>query len=106
MGTRGPKPGFKQARLAAMAAVPSAEPSPATLVALTVPPVVQAAPVEQAPVLSANDRENPDKLTGDALRQHAHRRGIARSASAAMSDDKLRMELRYITYRQYESEAA
>lgn len=51
--------------------------------------------------LSAADRENPDKLAGDALRALAHRRGIARSESATMTDDKLRMQMRYITQRQY-----
>lgn len=53
------------------------------------------------PELSAADRENPDKLAGDALRALAHRRGIARSEAATMTDDKLRMQLRYITQRQY-----
>ena len=57
------------------------------------------------PELSAADRENPDKLAGDALRALAHRRGIARSEAATMSDDKLRMQLRYITNRQYADEA-
>lgn len=52
-------------------------------------------------ILSASDRENPDKLTGEDLRALAHRRGVSRSESASMSDDKLRMQLRYITHRQY-----
>lgn len=52
-------------------------------------------------ILSASDRENPDKLTGEDLRALAHRRGVSRSESASMSDDKLRMQLRYITQRQY-----
>lgn len=51
--------------------------------------------------LSAADRENPAKLTGQALRDLAHRRGIARSEAEGMSDEKLRMQLRYITQRQY-----
>lgn len=54
--------------------------------------------------LSAADRENPDKLTGEALRALAHRRGVARSEADVMSDDKLRMQLRYITNRQYTEE--
>ena len=54
--------------------------------------------------LSAADRENPDKLTGEDLRALAHRRGVARSESETMSDDKLRMQLRYITNRQYAEE--
>lgn len=52
-------------------------------------------------ILSASDRENPDKLTGEDLRALAHRRGVSRSESASMSDDKLRMQLRYIIHRQY-----
>ena len=64
------------------------------------------APAEPAPTLTAAERENPDKLTGQALRDLAHRRGIARSESARMDDAKLRMQLRYITNRQYASEDA
>lgn len=56
----------------------------------------------QETVLSAADRENPDKLSGDALRALAHRRGLARSALPTMSDDKIREQLRYMTYNQYE----
>ena len=56
---------------------------------------------QPSPMLSAADRENPDKLTGEDLRALAHRRGVSRSESASMSDDKLRMQLRYITHRQY-----
>lgn len=51
--------------------------------------------------MPAADLENPEKLTGDALRALAHRRGVSRSESATMSDEKLRMQLRYITNRQY-----
>lgn len=51
--------------------------------------------------LSAADRENPDKLSGEALRKLAHQRGIARSEAERMDDDKLRMQLRYIIHRQY-----
>jgi hypothetical protein len=60
--------------------------------------------VVEAQPLSAADRENPDKLTGEDLRALAHRRGVARSEAEAMSDDKLRMQLRYITNRQYTEE--
>ncbi len=63
-----------------------------------------AAPAIAEP-LSAADRENPEKLTGEALRALAHRRGIARSEAETMSDEKLRMQLRYITHRQYAEEA-
>ncbi len=84
---RGPKPGWKASRL--LAAYPSdQDPSPAEVV--------------QAP-LSAADRENPGKLSGPALRDLAHRRGIARSELAKMGDEKIRAQLRYVTYRQYEA---
>ena len=78
MGKRGPKPGFKKAAAAAKAAA-------------TVVP------------LSSADRENPEKLSGDALRAHAHRRGMARSELTRLSDEKIREQLRYLTYRQYEA---
>ena len=64
----------------------------------------QAAQPAAKPVLSASDRENPDKLAGEDLRALAHRRGVSRSEAATMSDDKLRMQLRYITNRQYADE--
>jgi hypothetical protein len=54
--------------------------------------------------LSAADRENPDKLTGEALRTLAHRRGVARSEAERMTDEQIRMQLRYITNRQYTEE--
>lgn len=61
---------------------------------------------EAAPLLevkpSATDRENPDKLTGQDLRDLAHRRGLAKSSLASMPDDKIRRELKFITYRQYD----
>ena len=63
-------------------------------------------PAAAAVFLSASDRENPEKLTGDDLRALAHRRGVSRSEAATMSDDKLRMQLRYITNRQYADESA
>lgn len=56
--------------------------------------------------MSAADRENPEKLTGDLLRAFAHRRGLSRSALEDMSDEKIRTELRYITHRQYEEREA
>ncbi len=59
-------------------------------------------PQDEAPVVSATDRENPDKLTGSDLRALAYRRGLARSSLASMPDDKIRRELKLITYRQYD----
>lgn len=66
--------------------------------------VDEAEPLASSEPLSAADRENPGKLAGEALRELAHRRGVARSESAAMSDEKLRMQLHYITNRQYAEE--
>ncbi len=56
---------------------------------------------EQPTVLSASDRENPNKLSGEALRALAHRRGISRSEMERMDDDKLRLQLHYVINRQY-----
>ncbi len=127
MGARGPKPGYKKTRAAqeagaaakaapvaptpgkkrgAAAALPDAgDAATAATQAATLPPIDgDPPPAPAAPVvapLSAADRENPDKLTGEALRTLAHRRGLARSAVQTMDDDKIRRELRYLTYRQY-----
>lgn len=56
--------------------------------------------------LSAADRENPEKLSGSALRDLAHKRGLARSEVERMDDDKIRIQLRYLTHRQYDDEVA
>lgn len=68
-----------------------------------------AAPVEPAPTpaydysaLNAAQRENPELLQGEDLRRFAFQRGISRSEAGRMSDQKLRMQLRYLTYRQYD----
>lgn len=66
--------------------------------------VIAEQPVVQA--LSAADRENPEKLSGSDLRELAHRRGLARSEVERMDDDKIRMQLRYLTHRQYDDEVA
>jgi hypothetical protein len=94
MAKPGPKPGAKKAlqleqahTAPAGAAGPSPIPSP-------------------GPVLSAQDRENPNKLTGEALRALANRRGLSRSELERMSDDKIREQLRYVTQRQYEADDA
>lgn len=121
MGKRGPKPGFKKAREAAAAAsapsVPAAKkpraaakkvaaPAPAPAAKQPPPPIDAPLPKPaEAPVLSAADRENPNKLSGQALRELAHQRGMARSVLADMPDEKIRMELRYITNNQYADDA-
>lgn len=66
--------------------------------------VVAEQPEMQA--LSAADRENPEKLSGSALRDMAHKRGLARSEVERMDDDKIRIQLRYLTHRQYDDEVA
>jgi hypothetical protein len=66
---------------------------PAT--AQSAPDVPIATPAVEAERIPAHHRENPEKLTGDALRELAYRRGIARSEAATMSDEKLRLSLRY-----------
>lgn len=79
----------------------------ARALAATPPARADLPPMAEAPArLSASDRENPDKLAGENLRALAHRRGIARSESERMDDAKLRMQLRYITNRQYADEEA
>ena len=83
---------------------PEARPVQAKMVAPAAAVVVPA--VAQQPVLSAADRENPDKLSGEPLRQLAHRRGIARSELERMDDAKIRVQLRYLTHRQYADEDA
>lgn len=81
MGKRGPQPGFKKARAEADASAALSS-------------------------MSAADRENPDKLTGEALRKLAHSRGLARSTLETMPDEKIREQLRYITHRQYDDAVA
>lgn len=88
MGARGPKKGWKQQQDTAAPVAVAENQQPAAPVAV---------------LLSAADRENPDKLSGEMLRALAHRRGLARSAVERMTDEKIRSELRYLTYRQYEA---
>lgn len=92
MGSRGPKPGFKQARAAQAASAPApkaAATQPAAASPISDAPVV---PVvngskgkkPEPQVLSASDRENPTKLSGQALRELAYRRGMAKSTLPAI----------------------
>jgi hypothetical protein len=94
MSKPGPKPGWKQRRAlmesqADGASAPLLEP-------------VQAS-VQEAPT-SAHARENPAMLQGDALKALAYRKGLAKSDLAHMTDEKIREQLKYATYRQYEDE--
>lgn len=97
MGARGPKPGFRKAAPANAAGAPSKPTQAPTKKAEAEQPVVVA--------LSAADRENPAKLSGDALKKLAHRRGMPMSSMQSMSDEKIRTELSYIIRRQYEEAA-
>lgn len=99
----GPKPGWKKAAAAQPAAAVTPPQPAAPVVAPIDPPPAPVVQLVPPVVLSAADRENPDKLTGEALRTLAHRRGLARSAIDGMADDKIRTELRYLTHRQYEA---
>lgn len=70
-------------------------------------PPVKGAPRKRVIVeLSAADRENPEKLTGPALHELAHRMGMSRSEIERLASDeaKIRMELRYLTNRCYSDE--
>ena len=96
MATRGPKPGWKKSQPAQSQAVPGAQEAPGV-----VPPATVT--VEPAPILSAADLENPNKLSGRQLRDLAWRRGLSRSSMEGMADAKIREQLRYITQRQYEA---
>lgn len=64
-------------------------------------PPPQAAPSEQ-PRLTAADLSNPAKLNGDALKKLAHNMGMAKSELARLDDDKIRVQLKYLTHRKYE----
>lgn len=97
MATRGQKQGAAKAKVAkaALKQAPSAPDAPKAA-----EPDLQAAP------LSAAHRENPEKLSGQALKDLGHRRGLSRSAMTTMSDEKIRTQLRYLAYAQYETAEA
>ncbi len=63
---------------------------------------VQTAVVSESVPVRATDRDFPNRLSGDALRELAHQRGLARSSLVSMTDTKIREQLRYILQRQYE----
>ena len=63
---------------------------------------VQTAVVSESVPVRATDRDFPNRLSGDALRELAHQRGLARSSLGGMTDTKIREQLRYILQRQYE----
>jgi hypothetical protein len=89
---RGRPAGWKKALL--LAGEPQAEKALASLSEV----------IEAEKPLPAYLREHPEMLTGDALRALAHKHGIARSEAAKMSDEKIRLQLKYAIYRRYEDE--
>ena len=58
--------------------------------------------MSEAVPVRATDRDFPNRLSGDALRELAHQRGLAKSSLNSMTDTKIREQLRYILQRQYE----
>ena len=58
--------------------------------------------VSEAVPVRATDRDFPNRLSGDALRELAHQRGLAKSSLDSITDTKIREQLRYILQRQYE----
>jgi pyruvate/2-oxoglutarate dehydrogenase complex dihydrolipoamide acyltransferase (E2) component len=103
VGQRGPKPGWKKAKQA-QAANAAAAPAAKKPARAATQPTTEARKADVV-VLSAADRENPEKLSGEALVKLAHRRGIALSDLAKMSDAKIREQLRYLVHRQYDEAA-
>lgn len=69
------------------------------------PPVAEddgrARTMEARRALPGFARDNPEALAGDALRELAHERGMARSELATMNDDKVREQLRYLVSASY-----
>lgn len=63
---------------------------------------VQTVVVAESVPVRATDGDFPNRLSGDALRELAHQRGLARSSLDGMTDTKIREQLRYILQRQYE----
>ena len=59
------------------------------------------APAALEVALRAHERENPERLSGQALRDLGHRRGMSRSEMERMPDEKLRLQLRILTANQY-----
>lgn len=94
MGARGPKPGFKKARQVAQEQVQQAPAVAPVSDVVCDPAAVHAMP--------AAYRENPEKLGGAALKELAHKRGLSRTECERLPDVKLREQLRYLAYRQYD----
>lgn len=114
MGLRGPKPGWKQAKAKeakkaaakakrAASTPPELEAKPVAAQAAAGPVLIGETPLSE---LSAAQRNNPRYLTGSALRDLAHRKGLPKSTLADMPDDKIREQLRYIEAHRAETAEA
>jgi hypothetical protein len=68
----------------------------------SLPAGIEAVTVEQRRALPGYARHDFAKLAGAALHSLAFEKGMARSDVASMTDDKLREQLRYLTYAEYE----
>lgn len=55
---------------------------------------------QPAPVMV--NRDNYARMSGAPLRDFAHKMGIARSEAERLSDDKLKVQIRYAIGRQYD----
>jgi hypothetical protein len=109
MGARGPKPGFKRARAAELAAREDAERAHAALMAVLSPPEqprVNQMPPSQLAGSTYADSVNPAKLEGDELQKLARTHGIAISQMRGQTDERVRTMIRYAVARKYESEGA
>lgn len=62
-------------------------------------PLADAAPQDAEHDLPFHHRENPNKLSGEKLREFAHKNGLARSVLETMSDEKIRQQLQFVAYR-------
>lgn len=61
---------------------------------------------EVAASVPAHHSENPEKLSGEALKTLAHRNGISKSELANMDDEKIRRQLKVLAYRRHEENAS
>jgi hypothetical protein len=86
-------------------APPAADPNPTSPADPQADP--PAPPLAAEPELNAWQKENPTFLSGAALRELAHRRGLSLSEMDRMDDDKVRQQLRILeAHRSEELETA
>jgi hypothetical protein len=88
---------FQAPQDAMLAQTPPADPPPPDDTKPQDPPAE-----EPAKALSHEQRNNPRHLSGQALRELAHKWGMAWSTLEGMPDDRIRVEMRYIEQRRIE----